>query len=141
MREIKFRAWDIDLKEFVLNTVRLCNTEEGNSLVVTGVADWGIVFQQFTGLKDKNGKEIFEGDILEFVYLNNGCPRKERVSVEFDGLNFMISSRQYLSVIFFFGGGLNSIDKRSGIKLIGNIYENPELLEEYVKDSEGVENG
>jgi hypothetical protein len=91
---------------------------------------------QYTGLKDSNGKEVYEGDILEFVYLNNGCPHKERVFIEFDGLNFMVSTRQYLSVIMFCGGGLNSIDKRSGIKVIGNIYENPELLK--IKKSSAI---
>jgi hypothetical protein len=62
MREIKFRAWDINGEEmsavFTISTL----WEHDDSLL----ADFGEVeFMQFTGLADKNGKEIYEGDIVD----------------------------------------------------------------------------
>ena len=68
---------------------------------------------QYTGLKDKNGKEIYEGDIILF---NNFGDTLDKV-VYSSGC-FHTSGRGYL------------LDKIREIEVIGNIYENPELLEE-----------
>ena len=77
MREIKFRAWDITGKEME-ELISLDLGSKPRARTVKGfLCDGEFVLMQYTGLKDKNGKEIYEGDIIgeESVYHFN-----ERVS-------------------------------------------------------------
>jgi len=80
MREIKFRAWDKISEEFISDTknIELRNFTNPDSLVPIGDGIFreakNIVFEQFTGLTDKNGVEIYEGDIL-FVDESRGAVR------------------------------------------------------------------
>jgi len=110
MREIKFRAWDGE-KLVPATTLTMFD----GKVVVTGSLPWEtwkdtrIIennVMQFTGLKDKNGKEIYEGDITKNVRGN--IKEVEWIS-EDEGCDFT--------------GWI--ID---GSEVIGNIYENPELL-------------
>lgn len=72
-----------------------------------------VVIMQYTGLKDRNGKEIYEGDIILF---NNFGDTLDKVV--------------YSPGCFHTSGGGYLLDEIREIEVIGNIYENPELLEE-----------
>jgi uncharacterized phage protein (TIGR01671 family) len=118
MREIKYRVWD----------TREAHWEEPGFFAIIGsgfglrendygrwvrtIPDDRWIFMQFTGLKDKNGKEIYERDILEFY-----AKRGERISeVTFDSGVFGTSTEP-----------LYMLDLAL-CEVIGSIYENPELI-------------
>lgn len=124
MQETKFRAWDERIKDFIIvGYIDFVNKEieglpyniqEGqDAIIIKGFEN----LEQFTGLYDKNGKEIYEGDILK-------NPDYEEV--------FFVEYHD--GVAGYVGWG---DDKIAGcylitgddIEVIGNIHENPELLE------------
>lgn len=121
MREIKFRFFDKESKQlsrgYTLDELKQIFSGATRN---TGVEAWfgfnwpTLIKSQFTGLKDKNGKEIFEGDILEKYPKVRG-----KVIFDEDVGCFKVIWEEL------------SWDYVSGDKeVIGNIYENPELLEE-----------
>ncbi len=118
-REIKFRAWDINKKAWKgLWIFRGGHTEQydvsNNKIDILDLTNkWqGCVLMQFTGLHDKNGKEIYEGDIVDFG-------NKIQYEVEWSPENAMFHLKgpnDIYSLIF------------NECEVIGNIYENPELI-------------
>ena len=128
----KFRAWDKRFSEFVED---FFVSEDGKIYKKTKDTDYGfaisretsdkVILMQSTGLFDKKGKEIFEGDIVQFedcyefsdyLYVNTGI-------VEWCQGGFHITNRDSVSMEDLIDGDLLDVT------IIGNIYENPELLE------------
>lgn len=131
MREIKFRAFDKKVKRmFTPTMLDFHHTVREQGMVnvwhqhsqVSDDGEWkdheNIELMQFTGLKDKNGVEIYENDILSLVY--GSINMIGYVKLEDSGEWILYKDKgNYLSVH-------SNIDR---IKIIGNIHENPELLE------------
>ena len=102
-REIKFRVWNLRTKEFTYFNL----TDDLRFLKNEAI---GINYiYQYTGLNDKNGKEIYDGDIIQFED-ERGIQRDE---VIFESGRFEARKQTKRGLIFS--------------EVIGNIYENPEL--------------
>ena len=114
MREIKFRAWDSVQQKMWFDMLIDFN---GNVLDANENRNYRMTLMQYTGLKDKNNKEIYEGDIVKFVE---------------DTLNeiYKASPVIYDEDRFTFLGRYSNdciMHDWHEIEVIGNIYENPEL--------------
>ena len=112
-REIKIRAWDKIAKRFIPCHAGLFVEvlEEGGFKfpIYTKDSDENIILTQYTGLKDKDGNEIYEGDVVEGLSLRNF---KVKEVVNWDKFQW-----------FPFAGHWGLRD----FEVIGNIYSNPEL--------------
>ena len=121
MRETKFRAYHKERKEMF--EIASIDFEEKKAALSNGIIKLLNVdskqfeLLQYTGLKDKNGKEIYEGDIYHV-----GDKNIRYLAVWFDS---GFEGKQLRSTSYT---GLKSWAK--DIEILGNIYENPELLEE-----------
>ena len=127
MRTIKFRAWNIPTKQmFIWGTLQNINYTDSRN-----IEEEHNHFMQYTGLKDKNGKEIYEGDILEIKNYEKGfgwTTRKAFVFFE-DGC-FKIDNNNYWNPLVAHVIGEDTDYKGWTAKVIGNIYENPELIKD-----------
>ena len=147
MREIKFRAWHEENKTMVNfdNNKLVMDVYQMNHLACLMRGDYGDVLMQFTGLKDVNGADIYEGDIVAMPYI--------------DPMDEIHYQDNFLSDVIFERGCFqvwcnelkperhnieNWIERTEGeyksnygnvnkwgdcvLTVIGNIYENPELI-------------
>jgi hypothetical protein len=113
MREIKFRAWDKACGGMVVAPWKLY-LNGGVSIDGTwATAD--VVLMQYTGLTDRNGKEIYEGDIVKN---ESGLPISE--------VRYSVDLARFMLFRGFNGWSLSGVES---VQVIGNIYENPDLLE------------
>lgn len=127
MRNIKFRCWDIYNKEML--DVEELNYEYGEPAIRTNMYNdyFGpkeMILMQYTGLKDKNGKEIYEEDIVK---VNDEIIVK--VIWDNNYLGYFLYANEENSIDSFENGEQPLYDYFGSIEVIGNIYENKELLE------------
>lgn len=125
-REIKFRAWHkvekcmFEVFGFDVNHVYPFTT---SGIVIPPTID-DVEMMQYTGLKDKNGKEIYEGDIVKYNY-NNQVYQDVYAKVEYSIAGFRLNA-DYISRHLSRHIRIANTDY---YEVVGNIYENPELLE------------
>lgn len=125
----KFRAWLKEEKEMIdVDEIHWSDGQLdfiGDGITFKCKSD-DLVLMQSTGLKDKNGKEIFEGDVVQ--YQNTKVPSADSKGVirYFDNwAMFGIDIEHNEPRALFFNGLADHIS----LEAVGNIYENPELLE------------
>ena len=135
MREIKFRAKGKDNGDWVYGDY--CSIPNPNILFINSDNEIDTeeidpkTVGQFTGLHDKNGKEIYEGDILEFItkrkygFLYDGV--KVRIKVEFGKFNPM-NDTLYDFIGFHTNDSSIQYYLEYGCEVVGNVHDNPELL-------------
>lgn len=138
-RKIKFRVYDKDFKRMrYFNSPHdfICFDEEGNGYyhnMQTGLGEWFSDLMQYTGLKDKNGVEVYEGDIVRyhhktffkkkgeevFDFKNEKC----YVVWDIEGASFILNKRKdkvtnksYIDILW--------MSDDDTMEVIGNIYEN-----------------
>ena len=134
MREIKFRDWDPETKEMRYFHLDGYDREVHNA--------YGNIMQ-FTGLLDKNGKEIFEGDIISTPYFFNWTItgyEKRRIFFKDGVFGVKENEHDFIALKSLFKGIESSKTYISNygeiyrefepmFEVIGNIYQNPELVE------------
>ena len=129
MRELKFRAFDKKQKKMLYGvSIGTIKVWDENAPLISHEFSYSedCIFEQYTGLKDNNGKEIYEGDILR---LTREVARDKSTlyqvvwnepMAEFDTKN--LDEKRWDI------GYLNETAAKKDYEVIGNIHENPELL-------------
>ena len=119
-REIKFRVYDKELKRMrYFNSPHdfICFDEKGNGYyhnMQTGLGEWFSDLMQYTGLKDKNGVEVYEGDKVMFDYEWTEHDEIGVITWNKDTASFQIKGHIPSS----------SMKRLDRMKVIGNVYEN-----------------
>ncbi len=132
-RLIKFRAWDLQDRQWRTNSctitaegkIKLMFIDDNHHFHCFSVNNNDIVIQQFTGLNDKNNKEIYEGDILKISDQDRENYFKDHCHVwysEYSG-SWVVSFNHMYSET---SCDLYMVNRQ--YEVIGNIFENPELL-------------
>ena len=118
MRELKFRAYDG--KKMIYDVIPASETSIVELFEYEHQVTEVEVVEQYTGLKDKNGKEIYEGDIVEYTTCYYGNEKRHRKVVEWS---------EWDSDDFGEPHNLGYSNLSECMEVIGNAHENAELLE------------
>lgn len=133
-REIKFRAWlkedkkmvNVETMDFTDKSIQhLKKSEINNAYILRRESFDDVELMQYTGLTDKNGTEIYEGDIIKYKF-----PYDRRL-IHISPVKFLETETSF-GIKDRYGNEipLYRITTGNFFEVIGNIYENPELLEE-----------
>lgn len=135
MKELKFRIWIKDEKRYydesdeesymIVPNGNVTYTseayeEDGVWFNDTTSATNDVIVEQYTGLKDKNGKEIYEGDVVEYTTCYYGNEKRHRKVVEW---------KEWDSDDFGEPHNIGYRDLSEYMEVIGNVHENADLLE------------
>jgi uncharacterized phage protein (TIGR01671 family) len=142
MRVIKFRAWDFENKVMNFPTIEF-NPKYVMQLNCSYMGEFNgkkydsvkMILMQYTGLKDKNGKEIYEGDILVFTTLSDSGiteTKHDPVFIQWNNYkstyDFNDNKNRVLGDYPFFKYWTLESMRQYEVEVIGNIYENPNLI-------------
>lgn len=137
MREIKFRIWDVENKEMLkVQELDFEPTFYGGRIAIRPYQynDYfdteDMILMQYTGLKDKNGKEIYEGDIVEIIVIKQFAQKEddhEKVKgiIVFEQGEFLVKNSNSA-----FGPAYYHLRLCKEIEKIGNIWEDSDLLDD-----------
>lgn len=126
MRAIRFRAWHKESKEYKYMGINSFNFGGFRGIIDDLVGNDTAIWEQDTGLQDKNGKEIYEGSLVKYTEDGDSFISEVKYFGNDDYPAFDIEAP---SAFYFESNVLSSGIANNCLEVVGNIHENPELLE------------